>query len=83
MSNIDDENPLCEIRLTNDDWEKAVSEHMTKGGWIKDRDDVKTLGFSFIEGDKHWMRDYDKKTRRFVQFNGNQKVNLICKKQEE
>jgi hypothetical protein len=63
------------------EWENRVKEHMSNAGWTCDRDDEKTLGFFFIEGDHHWIRDYDKKERRFVQFDGNQRVNLIMRKE--
>jgi len=53
---------------------------MNSRGWTCDRDDEKTLGFSLIEGDKHWIRDYNKKTRRFAQFNANHVVNLRVSK---
>ena len=59
------------------EWESTITQYMTNGGWTCDRNDEKTLGFSFIEGDHHWIRDYDKKERRFVQFDGNQRVNLV------
>jgi len=59
-------------------WESSVKEKMTNAGWVCDRDDETNLGFSFEEGDKKWIRDYEKKTRKFVQFNGNQIVNLKC-----
>ncbi len=62
--------------MNQEEWEKSIIEYMTKGGWIKDRDDEKTLGFYFIESEKRWIRDYDKKERRFVQFDGNQRINL-------
>ena len=63
-----------------EDWKQKIIEYMTKGGWNLDRDNETTLGFQFPEGDALWIRDYDKKTRRFVQFNGNQKINLLVKK---
>jgi hypothetical protein len=62
--------------MTQEEWEESITTYMTNGGWTKDRDDETTLGFSFIEGQSHWMRDYDKKERRFVQFDGNVRVNL-------
>ncbi len=65
------------------EWEKNITEYMTKGGWTKDRDNEKTLGFSFKEGDKHWMRDYDKKNRSFVSYNGNQTVNIRIVKEKK
>ncbi len=62
--------------MDQDQWEKEIKEYMTREGWTCDRDDQKTLGFSFVEGNSHWIRDYDKIERRFVQFDGNQRVNL-------
>lgn len=64
-------------RLTQESWERAIKLMMEQGGWTLDRDDETHLGFHFIEGDAKWIKDYDKKTRSFVQFNGNQVVNLV------
>lgn len=58
------------------EWESLTKHWMAKGGWDCDRDDEKTLGFSFIEGGHRWIRDYCKKERRFVQYDGNRRVNL-------
>jgi hypothetical protein len=70
------------ITHTPDDvWKTYITEAMQSDGWTKDRDDQTTLGFSFVEGDHHWIRDYDKKTRRFIQFDGNQKINLKVTKE--
>ena len=66
-----------------DSWEKTITEYMQNGGWTKDRDDETTLGFSYFEGDAHWIRDYDKKRKRFVQYDGNQKVIVRCIKKVE
>lgn len=63
--------------MNQDEWEKYITDYMTKGGWTKDRDDETTIGFHFIENEFKWIRDYDKKTKKFVQFNGNQVVNLV------
>lgn len=59
------------------EWEELIKKWMIDSGWQCDRDDETTIGFSFIEGERHWIRDYDKKKRRFVQFDGNQRVKLI------
>jgi len=67
--------------MTDEEWQKAMIEYMTNGGWTCDRNDEKTLGFSFIEGESHWIRDYDKKERRFVQYDGNRRVNLVRSKE--
>lgn len=64
------------------EWEARVKSWMLEGGWEMDYDNETTLGFSFKEGDYHWMRDYNKKSRRFVQFDGNQRVNIVSKKDE-
>jgi hypothetical protein len=61
------------------DWEKGIKDYMFFSGWTLDRDDETTLGFSQIDGEEHWIRDYNKKTRRFVQFNGNQEINIRMK----
>lgn len=59
-------------------WEEKVIEYMTAHGWTCDVNDENRLGFVFKEDEEHeWTRDYDKKTRTFVQFNGKQKVTLI------
>lgn len=58
-------------------WEEEVIEYMTGRGWKCDVNDENRLGFVFYENEeKEWIRDYDKKTKRFVQFNGRQVVNL-------
>lgn len=62
-------------------WIQCMKDEMNSRGWTCDRDDEKTLGFSLIEGDKHWIRDYNKKTRRFAQFNANHVVNLRVSKE--
>ena len=61
------------------DWEKDIKDYMFFSGWTLDRDDETTLGFSQIDGEVLWIRDYNKKTRRFVQFNGNQEINIRMK----
>lgn len=66
--------------MNQEDWETDIKEYMKNGGWTCDRDDDETIGFSFIQGENHWMRDYDKKERRFVQFDGNQRVNIWVSK---
>lgn len=68
--------PIRMAVLSQEEWESNIKTHMQEHGWSLDLDDEKAFQFSFIEGEFHWMRDYDKKTRRFVQFNGNQKINL-------
>jgi hypothetical protein len=69
--------------MNQKEWEEAITKYMENGGWTKDRDDYKTLGFSFIQGDHRWIRDYDKKERRYVHFDGNQRVNLKVTKEED
>ncbi len=59
-----------------EDWKKYIIEYMTNKGWTNDRDDDSTLGFSFPEGEKLWIRDYDKTTRRFIQFDGNLRIKI-------
>lgn len=64
--------------MTQEDWEKQVTQHMVSSGWELDRDDETTLGFSFKTRDGgHWVRDYDKKTRAFVHFDAKQRVSLV------
>jgi hypothetical protein len=61
-------------------WEKTTIEWMQSRGWTHDRNDQDYFGFSFVEGEHHWIRDYNKKTRSFVQYDGNQKVNIRVSK---
>ena len=59
-------------------WENAIIAYMTNKGWKCDVNDEKRLGFVFYENkEKEWIRDYDKTTRRFIQFNGRAKINLV------
>ena len=67
---------------SQDVWEKNVKDWMTNCGWICDRDDEENLGFSKHEDEYHWIRDYNKKTRAFIQYNGNQKINLVSTKEK-
>ena len=63
--------------MNDKDWEEAIISMMVKAGWTKDIDDEITLGFYFIDSnDQRWIRDYNKKNRRFVHFNGSLKVNI-------
>ncbi len=68
--------------MNQEEWEKEVMEFMIDGGWTCDRNDETTLGFSFVEEEHRWIRDFDKKKRRFVQFDGNRKLNLKATKEE-
>lgn len=63
------------------EWEDSVKEYMKTIGWECDTDNEKTLGFNCFDGPFHWMRDYNKKSRRFVQFNGNQIVSFASTKE--
>lgn len=54
---------------------------MEEAGWTLDKDDAECLGFSFYQEDRHWIRDYCKKERNFVQYDGNQMVKLREKKE--
>lgn len=69
--------------MNQQEWEDGIKKMMHKDGWRCDRDDETRLGFSYIEGEFHWIRDYCKKMRRFVQYNGNQKVNLKVTKKDD
>ncbi len=62
--------------MTQEEWENSIIDWMTNGGWINDRDDETTLGFSFMEGEHHWIRDYDKKSKSFVHYDRNQTIEL-------
>lgn len=63
--------------IPQDVWEQGIKDLNTSLGWICDRDDETTLGFSDHQGECHWIKDYNKKTRTFVQYNGNQVVHLV------
>lgn len=64
------------------EWQESCKRYMLEGGWTLDKDDEKTLGFYFDEPPAKWIRDYNKKTHRFVQFNANQKVNIKVSSEE-
>lgn len=70
-----------QVNMSDEMWTKYMIEYMESGGWKNDRNDDKTLGFSSIEGAHHWIRDYDKKDRRFVQYDGNLRLNLKVTKE--
>jgi len=61
---------------SQEDWENKIKNIMVADGWTFDRDDHTHIGFNYIQGKFHWIRDYCKKTRGFVQYNGNQKINI-------
>ncbi len=63
--------------MNQDEWEEKIIKHMVESGWVNDRNDETIIGFSQVEAEHHWIRDYDKKTHRFVQFDGNRKVDLV------
>lgn len=69
--------------MTDEEWENIIISWMVQGGWVNDRNDETTLGFSFLEHPHHWIRDYDKKERRFIQYDGNVRVNLVTKKSKD
>jgi len=59
-------------------WEEGVIAKMTSKGWKCDVNDEDRLGFTmYVDEDHEWIRDYNKKTKRFTQFNGRQKINLV------
>ncbi len=62
--------------MNQEEWEESITNYMTNEGWTKDRDDETTLGFSLEQGPSHWIRDYDKKSHRFVHYDGNVRVNI-------
>ncbi len=62
------------------EWE-SLKTQMESCGWTCDIDTDEKLGFIMkVDDDHEWIRDYDKKTNRFVQFNGKQKINLMVSK---
>ncbi len=66
-------------------WKAQVLTFMEQCGWDFDRDDETTLGFYKYDSNGNKLFKYfSKETRRFVQFNGDQKVNiLVTKKLDE
>ena len=65
-------------------WEEETIKIMTCWGWTLDVNDDKRLGFTkYVDEDHEWIRDYDKSTRRFVQMNGRQKINLRVTREEK
>jgi hypothetical protein len=62
--------------MNQDEWEKIIVSYMTNGGWVNDRNDDDTLGFTFKEDGMTYIRDYNKKSRHFVHYNADQIVNL-------
>lgn len=75
-----DIHPIVDERLNQEQWEYSIKTMMRHGGWELDIDTETKLGFFYIEGEFHWIRDYNKKSRTFIQYNGNQKINLISSK---
>ncbi len=58
-------------------WEDDLIKKMIDNGWKCDTNNELKLGFVFYEDEQHeWIRDYDKTSRRFIQFNGKQLINL-------
>jgi len=68
---------------TQSQWEYNTIYNMATLGWTFDIDNETTLGFSIHQGEFHWIRDYNKNTHSFVQYNGNQIVNLKVSKDEQ
>lgn len=57
--------------------EKAIIETMVRDGWTCNVNTSERLGFILYQDEEHeWIRDYNKKTRRFVQFNGREKITI-------
>jgi hypothetical protein len=65
------------LNWSHSEWEEAMIAWMKSRGWENDINDETTLGFSFTEsnGDK-WIRDYNKKSRSFIHYNGSRKITL-------
>lgn len=59
-----------------DEWEEKIIKYMCENGWKLEQNTETLLGFGDIQGEFHWMRDYDKTTRKFVQYNGNKVVHI-------
>lgn len=69
--------------MNQEEWEQKLIKYMTESGWINDKNDEQTLGFSRHQGEHHWIRDYDKRNHRFVQFDGNRRVNIRVSNETE
>lgn len=66
-----------ESKMSAERCSRLISE-MESQGWKCDVNTDDKLGFVFFEDEnREWVRDYDKKTGRFVQFNAKQKINLV------
>lgn len=64
-------------------WENEIIELMDGLGWNLGKNDDDFLCF-FIptENGFRWQRDYNKKTRKFIQYNVNQKFRTNSPKEE-
>lgn len=61
-------------------WEVGLIKYMAEKGWKLNRNDADKISFVFYQNEQYeWFREYDKKTKHFVQFNGKQEINLRCK----
>lgn len=62
--------------MTEDECNELIAYH-EKHGWKCDINTPEKVSFTF-PGDmfQEWVKDYDKKTNTFVQFNTKQKVNI-------
>lgn len=60
--------------MDDKEWQSILIDQLTSLGWKNDCNDDTTLGFSYVDpiGDK-WIRDYDKRSRVFVYYQGNQR----------
>lgn len=58
------------------DWENHIKKIMVKSGWICDIDNDEKLGFCFEKDGAKQIRDYDKKSHTFVQFDPDHKITL-------
>ncbi len=62
--------------------ESYLIKSLVERGWICDVNTENKLGFIFpVDENEEWIRDYDKKTKRYVHYNGKTKINLRVTKE--
>jgi hypothetical protein len=64
-------------------WEEEVMEHMIRNGWRLDYNTEEKFGFSINFQGTNFCRDYNKKTRRFVEINMDWITNLRVRSTKE
>lgn len=69
--------------MNDHQWAASLKKTMIDHGWVLSYETEEKIRFDFKDHPHHWMKDYDKKTRSFVRFDGNQRVNILCSKGKE